>query len=127
MATQDPGAEYLILIHGDPQVWDRRTDDDNDRVDAAHREFTRRCGTDGHRVVASGELTDAATARVVRPGAGVTDGPYAELAEQIGGYYVVRTSDLDALLALVDEVLIGDPNTYEVRPLVVHDAATVDA
>ena len=46
----------------------------------------------------------------------VTDGPYAESAEQVGGFYLVESHDLDDLLAVVGELARTEP-VVEVRPI----------
>ena len=111
--------EFLITIPGDEAVWDARTVDDNRRVGDAHRAFVEGLAARGHRVGAGGELTALAQAKVVRRtdrGTIVTDGPYAESAEQVGGFYLVESEDLDDLLAVVGELTLAEP-VVEVRPI----------
>jgi hypothetical protein len=111
--------EYLITIPGDEAVWDARTDDDRRGVGEAHRDFVAGLTARGHRVNAGGELTPLAQAKVVRRtdrGTLVTDGPYAESAEQVGGFYLVESDDLDDLLAVVGELVRIEP-VVEVRPI----------
>ncbi len=111
--------EYLITIPGDEAVWDARSDDDNRVVGEAHRAFVAGLTDRGHRVGAAGELTPLAQATVVRRtdrGTIITDGPYAESSEQIGGFYVVDSDDLDDLLALVGDLARAEP-VVEVRPV----------
>ena len=53
----------------------------------------------GHRVTAGAELHGLADARRIPPGGGpVSDGPFVEVTEQVGGFYQVETDDLDDLL-----------------------------
>jgi len=49
----------------------------------------------------------------------VTDGPFAETVEQVGGFYVIETPDLDELMRLVTE-LARTERAVEVRPTVDH-------
>ena len=49
----------------------------------------------------------------------VTDGPYAETAEQLGGFYTVDTDDLDDLTKVVGLISFGEP--VEIRPAVASD------
>ena len=112
--------EYLITILGDEAVWDARTDDENTAVATAHADFVAALTARGHRVAAGGELTARAEAKVVRRahrGSLVSDGPYAEAAEQAGGFYLVRSDDLDDLLAVVGDLVQTEP-VVEVRPVV---------
>ena len=76
----------------------------------------------GHTVTGGAELTASTTSRILRPvgdGHTVTDGPFAEGAEQLGGFYTVRTSDLDDLVE-VCKVLAVDGDTLEIRACVDH-------
>jgi hypothetical protein len=111
--------EYLITIPGDETVWDARTDDERRAVGEAHGAFVAGLIARGHHVSAGGELTPLAQAKVVRRsdrGTLVTDGPYAESAEQVGGFYLVESDDLDDLLAVVGELARTEP-IVEVRPI----------
>ena len=70
--------------------------------------------------VASARLTEAADARVVRAsGRGkpqVTDGPFAETKEHIGGFYIIEASDLDAAVEWAARVSDTIQAPIEVRP-----------
>ena len=70
----------------------------------------------GHRMTGGAELAPLAEAKVVRgtrDAVTVTDGPYAETVEQLTGFYLVETDDLDDLLNLCGLLSEGDP--IEVR------------
>lgn len=71
-------------------------------------------------VLAGEGLDDPATARTVRPGAGagrpVTDGPFAETAEQLGGFFLVELPDLET--AVETARLLPSAYTVEVRPVI---------
>ena len=93
--------EYAVLIVGDETTYQAATPEEHTEVMQRHMEFARLLAERGHTVTAGAELTASTTARVLRDtGAGhtVTDGPFAEGAEQLGGFYTVRTSDLDDLV-----------------------------
>lgn len=114
---------HLLLLRGDPQGTF-----DLDQVFAAHDRFTTACAEQGHEILGGEELGPHTAARLLRatPAGDVTvcDGPYAETAEQIGGYYLVRTSDPDALLRLAAPLLEAEGRgTAELRPVAVHAAA----
>jgi hypothetical protein len=48
----------------------------------------------------------------------VTDGPYAETKEQIGGYFLIDVADLDEAIAFAARVPVADRASVEIRPLV---------
>jgi len=71
---------------------------------------------DGGHFIAGASLQPSSSATVVHNGTGgVTDGPYTETKEQVGGFYVVSARDLDEALELARQV--PAPAPIEVRPL----------
>ena len=67
------------------------------------------------------ELDDPQLARTVRVRDGetlVTDGPYAETKEQVGGYFVAECDDLDAAIELASRIPVAAKASVEIRPLV---------
>jgi hypothetical protein len=67
------------------------------------------------------ELDDVDKARVVRVRDGATlvsDGPYAETKEVIGGYFIADCKDLDQAIELAEHVPLVDRGSVEIRPLV---------
>ncbi len=70
--------------------------------------------------VFAGGLRPASSATVVRSAGGevsMTDGPYAETKEQMGGFWVVQAADLDTALALAARAAAACEGPVEVRPL----------
>lgn len=117
-------AKYLILIYGNEQRWESRVPAERREIDNGHREFR---ATAGAAVLASGELEPSGAATTLRGYDDdhvpvITDGPYAETKEVLGGFYLVEASDLDQALSwagLLAEV--GHEHSgVEVRPLVDH-------
>lgn len=107
---------YAVLLHGDEKPWADATPDEQARVYGLHEEFMRLLGERGHTVTGGAELVPSAEAKVVRgtrDAVTVTDGPYAETVEQLGGFYLVETDDPDDLLQLCGLLSEGDP--IEVR------------
>lgn len=95
-------ANYLILIYRDEQEAGQASGTD---VSAPYREFMeRRAGS----LRGGAALEPSTTASSLRAdGSGgflVTDGPFAETKELLGGYYVIEAEDLDAALAIAREV-----------------------
>jgi hypothetical protein len=112
--------EYAVLIPGNESTWANATDEQKAAMYARHREFAEMLGERGHRITGGAELTAAATGKIVRAASGlvsVTDGPYAETAEQLTGLYLVETEDLDDLLQVVGH-LAGAEGVLEVRECV---------
>ncbi|WP_243058969.1 YciI family protein [Nocardioides sp. SR21] len=111
---------YVVLLPGDEAVWESATEEERASMYARHGEFARRLAERGHTVTAGAELTHSRQARTVRVD-GVTDGPYAETVEQLGGFYVIDSDDLDDLLAICG-VLVDGVGGVEVRTTVDHSS-----
>jgi hypothetical protein len=47
----------------------------------------------------------------------VTDGPFAETREQIGGYYIVEATDLDEAIGIAERIPVATVGTIEIRPV----------
>jgi len=92
--------EYMLIIPDDYDAWEAMTPQQRAAIYAKHSDFAARLEAGGHIVTGGAELTTPCTARTVRSGPDgitVTDGPFAEAVEQLSGYYLVESSDLDDL------------------------------
>jgi hypothetical protein len=107
--------KYALLIYGDEKVWEAR---DESELQANHERHGRYMETLRTRGAMAGgeELTRSTTATTVRNGT-VTDGPYAETAEQLGGFYLIEAADLDEAIELARQ--LPEP-IVEIRPVVDH-------
>ncbi|GLZ51653.1 YciI family protein [Actinomycetospora sp. NBRC 106378] len=110
-------AQYLVLIYNDEAAMDEAREEDSRAVTVAHQRFAAE-----HRAALRGgnALERSSTATSVRPdGAGgftVTDAPFAETKEGLGGYYLIEAADLDEAVAVAKQVpTIG--GGVEVRPV----------
>jgi hypothetical protein len=110
-------SQYLVLIYADenavgqagPQLWNQLHSD--------HREF----GTTNAAAIAGGNaLQSSDTATSIRgdgaDGFVVTDGPFLETKEVLGGYYLIEAADLDAAIAVAKQVP-APHGGVEVRPV----------
>jgi hypothetical protein len=119
----DGMAKFLILIYGDEQRWQAMSPQERAQIDQAHRAFQARAGA---AVLAAGELEETATATSLRAGSAgrpaITDGPFLETKEVLGGFYVLQARDLDEAIALCGTLaeVTHDHSGVEVRPLVQH-------
>ena len=116
-------AKYLVLIYGDEKEWANETPAERERIHAGHLRFA---GTAGAAVLGGEQLMPPTTATSLRPGAGdrptVTDGPFLETKEGLGGYYLLEAADLDAAIALAGQLpeLGASHSGVEIRPIVEH-------
>jgi hypothetical protein len=93
---------YAVLLPGDESVWAATPDAQKQEMYAVHAEFAKLLAERGHQVTGGAELAPSSEARVLRTSPDgdqtVTEGPYAESAEQLTGFYVIETEDLDDLV-----------------------------
>jgi hypothetical protein len=109
--------EYIVLIPGNEAEWAKADEAERARVYGKHQELAKALAERGHQVTGGAELAQSAEARTVtRNGGGlkVTDGPYAETVEQLTGFYLVQTENLDDLLECVGILAEGE-SKLEVR------------
>jgi hypothetical protein len=97
--------------------WDAASEAEQQAVFDCFRAFDEAVLAAGGELVGGEALTRPAEARTLRPGADrvVTEGPYAETVEQLGGFYLVDLPDLDA--AVEAARLLPSAYTIEVRPV----------
>jgi len=93
-----------------------------------YRRFTDEIRESGHLVGVNRLLPpDAATTVRVRQGrVSVTDGPYAETKEQLGGYYLIDAQDLNEAIQVASRIPGARIGCVEVRP-VAEDSQTLEA
>ncbi len=109
--------KYMLLIYNDEQVLS-----ETDR-EACYKESTQLA----HNLKSNGQYLSAnplhpvsmATSIRVRVGKRlVTDGPFAETREQLGGYFLVDAKDLDEAIAIAERIPMARKGTVEVRPVI---------
>ena len=107
---------YALLIYDDIEVRDRTPEDERRRITAAVLEVLARPNVTGWL-----RLQDVASATTVRRAQGrslLTDGPFVDSKEFLGGFVEVAAENLDAALALAEELQELRPwGAIEVRPV----------
>ena len=112
---------YMLLIYGDPAIGESMTPEEGQKVMSDYYAFTQSIVESGELV--SGEpLQGVETATTVRVGDGevlLTDGPFVDAKEHLGGYMLAEADDLDAALEIAARVPAARMGgAVEVRPLV---------
>ena len=116
--------QYMCLIYGDENG--RATtmsEEDQNAMFAAYGEFTESIKSSGH-MVGGDALHPASTATTVRVRDGetlVTDGPFAETKEQLGGYYLIEAKDLNDAIRVAAQIPSSRIGSIEVRPIMEFD------
>src|SRR6202140_5317627 len=107
---------YMLLIYADEQAW---TEPERERCYGESLELTRQLKSAG-QFVATSPLQPVATATSVRIREGkrtITDGPFAETREQLGGYFLIDARDLDEAIAIAGRIPGARKGTVEIRPV----------
>ena len=88
-------ARYMLLIYSDEKRWADVTDAEQGAIMGDYFAYTQALVEAG--VIQGGDpLEGSESAKTVSEGGVVTDGPHAEVAEHLGGYYIVDVPDIDA-------------------------------
>jgi hypothetical protein len=109
--------KYMLLIYLDEHALDeaKRADCYKESTELAHE--LKRNG----QFLATAPLQPVSTATTVRVRDGkrvVTDGPFAETREQLGGYYLVEAKNLDEAIGIAGRVPGARVGTVEIRPVI---------
>ena len=120
--------KFMLLIYDNEQAWNKMTEAEHTKLMGEFMQFSQAIGASGHYKEGS-QLQPTAKAKSVQVRDGkplVTDGPFAETREQLGGYYLIEAKDLDEAIEIATRVPSSRFGTIEVRPLV-HMAAPATA
>ena len=108
--------KYMLLVYLDEQAM---SDDEREHCYVESAQFAQDLNSSGQYLDAS-PLHPVATATSVRVRDGrrvVTDGPFAETREQLGGYYLVEANDLDEVIGIAERIPPARFGTVEIRPV----------
>jgi hypothetical protein len=109
--------QYMLLIYGNDTEWEQRSDAEKAAIYDEYRVVSESSG-----IKAGAELQPAETATTVRVESGemlLTDGPFVDAKEHLGGFCLVEAGDLDAALAIASRIPAARMGgAVEVRPLV---------
>lgn len=111
--------QYLALIYADEEQWAALSDEERTAMYARYRGFSEAAGQAGV-IAGGGELAptrDATTVRVRGDETLVTDGPYAEVKEALGGYFLLECASMDEALGWAAQIPGAHYGSIEVRPI----------
>ena len=110
---------YLLLIYGDESAWADAPPEDGAEMLAEYMEFGAAATAEG--ILRAGDaLQPTATATTVRVRDGemlLSDGPFAETHEQLGGFYIVECDTLDEAIGAARRIPGARYGSIEVRPI----------
>ena len=120
--------KYMLLIYHNEKSWNAITEAERQQIYAEYRKLRGELEARGQFVTGS-QLQPITTATSVRVRDGkelITDGPFAETHEALGGYFLVEAANLDEATSIAARIPSARTGTIEVRPLT-ESAAPVTA
>ncbi len=111
--------EYILLIYSSEADNKKRPEAETRQIYQEYMSFTEDLTKSG-RNKGGNPLEPATTATTVRVRNGkttVTDGPFAETKEQLGGYYLVEAKDIDEAISIAARIPGSKHGSIEVRPV----------
>ena len=114
---------YLLLIYGDESQWPERSEADQQAELGRWMTYTQAISDEG--IMRGGDAlqptASATTVRVRDVETQVTDGPFAETREKLGGYYMIECDTLDQAIEAARRIPSVDRGSVEVRPIMEFD------
>lgn len=111
---------YMLLIYHDEQAWSALSEAERQQIYVEYRQLIQQLEAGG-QYLAGDQLQPAATANTVRVRDGkqmVTDGPFAETREQIGGFFMIEAKNLEEANSIASRIPSARMGAIEIRPVV---------
>jgi len=109
--------KYMLLIYADEQIW---TESERQHCYGESTQLAHTLSSNGQFLAASPlqPVSTATSVRVRDDKRLVTDGPFAETREQLGGYFMVEAKNLDEAIDIAGRIPGARKGTVEIRPVV---------
>ena len=111
--------QYLLLIYDQESQWGKLSEAEQGKIYQEYGDFTQSITKSGH-YIGGNQLHPVAKATTVRVRDGkklITDGPFAETKEQLGGYYLVEAKDIQEAVKIAARIPGARFGCVEVRPI----------
>lgn len=111
--------QYALLIHESESVWDSYSEAQQGKIMAGYGSFSEHLQKN-QQMLGGERLQPSHTATTVRVRDGkvaLTDGPFTETKEQLGGFYLIEAKDLDEATRLAAMIPTAEAGSVEVRPI----------
>ncbi len=118
--------KYMLLIYHEEKGWDGYSEQERQDIYREYRELIGELQPKG-KFLEGDELQPTATARTVRVRDGkpvVTDGPFAETREQVGGYFLIEAESQEEAISIAARIPSARTGTIEVRPVMAEASAS---
>ena len=112
--------KYMLLIYYDEQAWNGLTEAEHQNIYGEYRQLIQKLQSNGQYLVGDQlqPTTKAATVRVRQAKQLVTDGPFAETREQLGGFFMIEAKNLDEAQSIAAQIPSARMGSIEIRPVV---------
>jgi len=120
--------KFMLLLWGDESQWADMSEEEAASEMARWEEYTNQLTAAGAMVSGEG-LEASATSKTLRIENGeriVTDGPFAETKEQLGGFYVIECESFDDALEWAAKVPNAERGSTEIRPVVAYEEMGIE-
>lgn len=116
--------KFMLALYGDESGWDDASPEDAAAVMAEYEAFDEAARKAGALVAGEGlqPTSTATTLRISDDERLVTDGPFAETKEQLGGFYLLECKDLDEALEWAARCPASSEGCIEIRPVIDYEA-----
>jgi hypothetical protein len=118
--------KFMLLLWGDESQWEGASQEEAAAEMARWEDYSAQLVAAGAMVSGEG-LQPSATSRTLRVENGervVTDGPFAETKEALGGFYVIECASIEEALEWASKVPSAERGATEVRPVIDYEAVT---
>src|SRR6516162_8299604 len=108
--------KYMLFVYSAEEVW---TDESRAQCMADSTKLCHELASQG-RFLGAAPLHPVATATCVRvrdSSRVITDGPFAETTEQLGGYFLIDVANLDEAITIASRIPAAGKGTVEIRPV----------
>ena len=108
--------KYMLLVYLDEKAL---SDDEREHCYVESAQLAQRLNSSGKYLDASPlhSVATATSVRVRNDQRFITDGPFAETREQLGGYYLIEAADLDEAITIAEQIPPARFGTIEIRPV----------
>ena len=112
--------KYMLLIYHDENTWSSHTEAERQQIYLEYRQLIERLKEEGKYLFGDQLQASAAgsTVQVRDRKTLLTDGPFAETREQIGGFFMIEAADLDEARTIAAQIPSARQGTIEIRPVV---------
>lgn len=111
--------KYLLLIYGNESQWEALRESEKQKLYQDFGDLRQDLRNNGNYIGGNRlqPIATATTVRVRESGPLLTDGPFAETKEQLGGYFLVEAKDIDEAIAIAARIPSAKFGSVEVRPV----------